>query len=98
MNSILKKIVFGGLLLFMALSISSCNAMFNAIVLPNQCKKCVVVNIYTEQILETFEGCGGSNTNLEGQAKEAAYNLSRSGTNLCDLEVRCETWKQENEE
>ena len=90
--------VFGGVLLFTALSVGSCNAMFNAIVLPNKCQRCIVVNKYTKQILETFEGCGGSNTNLEGQAKEAAYDLSRSGTGLCDLEVRCETWQQEKEE
>lgn len=77
--------------------LSSCASMFNGAVLPNQCKRCQVINRTTNQILSTFEGCGSENTRLEEQAKESAYDLSRNG-NLCQLDVVCETWKKEPEE
>ena len=81
----------------LVLLLTSCANMFNSAVLPNQCKKCQVINKTTDEILNTFEGCGGDNTRLEEQAKESAYDLSRNGS-LCNLEVVCETWKKEKEE
>ena len=71
--------------------------MFNSAVLPNQCKKCQVINTSTREVLSTFEGCGGDNTRLEEQAKESAYDLSRNG-NLCNLEVVCESWRKDPEQ
>jgi hypothetical protein len=71
--------------------------MFNGAVMPNQCKKCEVLNKTTGEILRIFEGCGSENTRLEEQAKESAYDLSRNGS-LCNLEVVCESWKKEKEE
>ncbi len=79
------------------LMLSSCASMFNGAVLPNQCKRCDVINKYNQEVLTSFEGCGSENTRLEEQAKIAAYDLSRDG-NLCNLEVVCESWKKEPEE
>lgn len=61
------------------LILSSCASMFNGAVLPNQCKKCDVINKYNQEVLTSFEGCGSENTRLEEQAKIAAYDLSRDG-------------------
>ncbi len=82
------------ILLILLGSIYSCANIFNSMVLPNQCKKCEVVNTRTGEILFTNEGCGGDNTNLEEEAKIEAFDQSRYG-NLCDLEVNCTTWKKE---
>ncbi len=68
--------------------------MFNGAVLPNQCKKCEVINQLNKEILFSNEGCGSENTKLEEAAKIEAYNLSRYA-NLCDLEVSCITWRKE---
>lgn len=78
------------------LILSSCASMFNGAVLPNQCKKCEVIDKYNQQVLTSFEGCGSENTRLEEQAKIAAYDLSRDGK-LCNLEVVCESWKKDPE-
>jgi hypothetical protein len=75
----------------------SCANMFNGMVLPNQCKKCEVINRITNEVLFTNEGCGSENTNLEENAKIEAYDLSRGAYNLCDLEVVCESWKKDPE-
>ncbi|MGE0561094.1 MAG: hypothetical protein AB7O47_04715 [Flavobacteriales bacterium] len=89
----MKKLTFITLLF----SSFSCANMFNGAVLPNQCKKCEVINKATNEVLSTFEGCGSENTRLEEQAKESAYDLSRNG-NLCNLEVVCKSWKKEPEQ
>ena len=75
----------------------SCASMFNGVVLPNQCKKCAVINRITNETLFNNEGCGSENTRLEEDAKIQAYDLSRSGYNLCDLEVVCESWRKDPE-
>ena len=80
-----------------SLLLTSCANIFNGAVMPNQCKRCEVINRITSEVLKTFEGCGSENTRLEEQAKEAAYDLSRNG-NLCNLEVVCESWKKEPEQ
>lgn len=80
----------------LGLVLTSCASMFNGAVMPNQCKKCEVINKTTGEVLSTFEGCGSDNTRLEEQAKESAYDHSRNG-NLCNLEVVCESWKKEPE-
>ncbi len=74
---------------------TSCANMFNGVVLPNQCKKCDVINRLTNETLFSNEGCGSENTRLEEEAKIEAYNLSRTGYNLCDLEVVCESWRKD---
>ena len=91
----MKKIYL--IILICSIGLYSCANLFNAIVLPNQCKKCELVNNLTGEILFTTEGCGSENTRLEEEAKIEAYNQSRYG-NICDLEVNCITWKQEPEE
>ncbi|MBL4593111.1 MAG: hypothetical protein JKX68_04750 [Flavobacteriales bacterium] len=78
------------------LGLYSCANIFNGLVLPNQCKKCELVNTLTDEVLFTNEGCGSDNTGLEDEAKIEAYDQSRYG-NLCDLEIKCTTWKQESE-
>ena len=91
----MKKTLF--ILSILLIGLCSCSNIFNGLVLPNQCKKCEVVNKITNEILFTNEGCGSENTNLEEDAKVEAYDQSRYG-NLCDLEVICTTWKKETEE
>lgn len=76
---------------------SSCAFMFNSVVFPNQCQRCQVIDSYSGTILYEEEGCGGENVNMEDKAKVKAYELSRGG-NMCDLDVVCETWKQDIEE
>ena len=83
--------------LIFSLILVSCANIFNGMVLPNQCKKCEVINTLTQEVLFSNEGCGSENTHLEEEAKIAAYDQSRFG-NLCNLEVICTTWKQEPEE
>lgn len=92
MNTRKILIITAGALLF-----ASCASIFNGAVLPNQCRKCEVVNTLTNEILWSVEGCGSENTGLEDKAKIQAYDLSRSGYNLCNLEVRTTTWKKEQE-
>ena len=79
---------------------SSCSSIFNGLVAPNQCQKCDVVNKLNNEVLWSIDGCGSENTNLEEQAKVKAYDLSHDffNPNMCDLEVRCVSWKQEKEE
>ena len=77
--------------------IPTSNSIFNSAVLPNQCKKCEVINVKTGISLFTNEGCGGENTRLEENAQIEAYLLSRNSSNLCDLEVRCTTWRKNPE-
>ena len=85
----MKKIVFISLA---ALTAASCSTIFNAIVIPNQCQKCEVIDTYSQEVLFKNEGCGGSNVRLEEDAKVAAYDMSRNGS-ICNIEVRCETWR-----
>jgi len=75
----------------------SCSNIFNAIVVPNQCQKCQVIDLLTNEVVFENEGCGGANVRLEEEAKEKAYDLSRGG-DLCSLHVICESWRQDPEE
>ena len=77
--------------------LSSCASMFQGVVFPDQCKKCEIVNLQTNEVLFVDEGCGSDNTYIERDAKIRAYELSREGFDLCDLEVQCTTWKQESD-
>jgi len=45
--------------LIILLSFYSCASIFNGVVLPNQCKKCELINKQNGEILFTNEGCGG---------------------------------------
>jgi hypothetical protein len=90
----MKKIPL--ILTLLTIGLYSCANLFNGVVLPNQCKKCEVINTLTKEVLFTNEGCGSENTKLEDEAKIEAYEKSRY-RNLCELEVNCITWKQEPE-
>ncbi len=81
-------IIIGSSLLFIA-----CANIAKGLVAPNQCKKCEVYDIGSGAVLDTYEGCGGSNVRLEEDAKVAAFDLMRGGNT--NIDVRCETWKQE---
>ncbi|MCB9197924.1 MAG: hypothetical protein H6600_05645 [Flavobacteriales bacterium] len=76
---------------------SSCAAMFNGAVLPNQCKKCAIIDYNTGDTLQVFEGCGSENTRLEESAKEAAFDRIKSSGN-CNIDVVCISWKKDPEE
>ena len=92
--SIMKKYFYLAIILILS---NSCANIFNGVVLPNSCKRCEVINSYTQQVVWDTEGCGSENTRLEEKAKEKAYDLSRQGGDLCDLEVRCEEWTREEQ-
>ena len=91
----MRKVYFISLILFVTLY--SCASIFNSAILPNQCKKCELINKQTGEILFTNEGCGGDNTKLEEDAQIKAYEMSRGSFNLCDLEVNCTSWRKEPE-
>ena len=76
--------------------LSSCANIAKSLVAPNQCKKCEVYDTNSGVVLDTFEGCGGSNVRLEEDAKVAAFEIMRGGNP--NIDVRCESWKQEPEE
>ncbi|MGB0391821.1 MAG: hypothetical protein ACPGRC_09495 [Salibacteraceae bacterium] len=46
---------------------TSCANVFQAVVFPNQCKKCVVYQ--NGKIVYEIEGCGANNVRLEETAK-----------------------------
>jgi hypothetical protein len=71
----------------------SCASIAKGLVAPNQCKKCEVYDTQTGEVLSTHEGCGSSNVRLEEDAKVKAFEIMRGGN--CNIDVRCETWKQE---
>jgi hypothetical protein len=79
------------------LLLSSCAAMFNGAVLPNQCKRCAVYNTMTGDTLEVFEGCGSENTRLEESAKISAFEYMK-WNNECNIDVHCTSWRKDPEE
>ena len=97
MQQKMKLIRFSFLLILMA-SLNSCAFMFNETVFPNQCMECRVVDRSTSEVLWSEKGCGGDKTRMKERAKVEAYDLSRYGRNLCDLEVVCDTWRKDPEE
>ncbi len=89
------KILFIVLLVTTGLS---CAQMFNATVMPNQCKRCELVNNNNGRVLWKKEGCGGENTYILRDCKIEAYDQSRSGAGkIGDLQCKCETWRQDPE-
>lgn len=90
----MKKVVF---LFLPSVFMYSCASMFNGAVLPNQCKRCELINLQTNEVIWSIEGCGSENTKLEEQTQIKAYEMSRTGYNLCELEVQCESWKKDPE-
>ena len=90
MKKRLPLIIFTILISF---SFTGCAYMLNAMINPNLCTRCMVIDHFGEIIYE-FQECGGSNMNLEESAKVAAYDLSRE-SDLCQYTVTCESWTQE---
>jgi hypothetical protein len=45
------------------------------LILPNQCKKCELINKQNGDVLFTNEGCGSENTHLEEEAQVKAYEM-----------------------
>ncbi len=74
----------------------SCDVMFNAMVFPNSCQRCDVLD-GNNMLLETFQGCGGENTNLEQKAKAYAFDVM-DDDQRCDVYVECESWTRVEEE
>ncbi len=83
-------------IIILVLTLSSCANIAQGLIAPNMCKKCEVYLEDTEEVIETFEGCGSSNVRLEEEAKVAAYDYIKSNNDI-DVAVRCETWRQEPE-
>ncbi len=75
-----------------------CSFLFNEIIMPNRCKHCEVINTMTNEVLWSDEGCGGDMAGMEDRAKIEAYDLSRTSFSLCNLEVVCNTWKEEKDD
>ena len=90
-----KKLPFFAIILALSFCCSSCAYVFNALVFPNQCTRCTVVDHFGEIIYDSQE-CGGANVNLELEAKASAYDLSRNSS-LCQYTVVCESWTQDPE-
>ncbi len=90
----MKNLIFASIT---SLSLVSCAAIFNGAVLPNQCKKCEIIDQVTGEVLGVYEGCGSENTRLEEQAKEAAFDFIKSRNN-CNIDVVCTSWKKDPEE
>ena len=80
-------------LLAVSFSFTGCAYMLNAVIFPNLCTRCMVIDHFGE-IIYDFQECGGSNSDLEESAKVAAYDLSRE-SDLCQYTVTCESWTQE---
>lgn len=74
-----------------AVALTSCAYLFNAIVFPRQCKKCEIIDAFTNQSVWSDEGCGGEITNLEENAKAQAYDMNQ-GSIVNRYEVNCTTW------
>ena len=92
----MKKIYF--IIVLAIIIFCSCASIFNGVVLPNQCKKCELINTQNGEVLFTNEGCGSENTRLEEEAQIKAYEMSHDGFHdLCELEVKCTSWKQDPE-
>lgn len=85
------------LMLIVALTMTSCENIFQEIFFSEQCKKCEVVNESSYKVYATEQGCGGSNVDIEENAKVTAYNLN-SGYRYTKYVVRCETWEEDREE
>ena len=71
---------------------TSCAYLFNAIVLPKQCKKCDIIDTFTNQVVSSDEGCGGGMTNIEENSKVKAYDMN-VGNSQIRYEVNCTTWR-----
>lgn len=85
------------IIVVIATTLLSCRAIFNGAVAPNQCKKCEIINNATGEVIWSVEGCGSENTLLLEKSKQEAYDRSRTGNNLCDLEVKCTSWRKDPE-
>ena len=83
-------------LILLVIMLYSCAQIFNGAVLPNQCKKCDLLDAYTSEILFSLEGCGSQNTDLYGKCVDKAWELSRDG-NLCAFNIECHTWKKDKD-
>jgi hypothetical protein len=70
---------------------SSCAYIFNGLVFPNQCKKCMVIDKFTNEVVWSDEGCGSAVTGLEEDAKVKAYDMN-AGSFTARYEVSCDTW------
>ncbi len=78
-----------------ALLFTSCAWLFNGLVLPNQCKKCKVIDKFTNDVVWSDEGCGSAMTHLEENAKVQAYDLNAQSA-VARYEVSCDTWTDSN--
>ena len=80
-----------------AFLVSGCGYIIREIASPNKCEKCEVVDTTTGEVLSTYEGCGGSRTNVERDAELAAYSCMKATCN-CNIDVVCTTWTEDEEE
>lgn len=84
----MKKVV--PLLLLGALLSTSCEFLVTEIVTPNQCKRCKVLDVFSEVVWSDDE-CGGYRVNLETECKAAAYDWGD------DAVCYCESYKEEDD-
>jgi hypothetical protein len=71
--------------------LSSCAYLFNGLVLPNECKKCKIIDKFTNESVWSDEGCGSAMTHLEEDAKVKAYDMN-AASYMERYEVSCDTW------
>ena len=84
----MKKYLIIGLI---TAGLTSCAYMFNEVVSPNRCKKCVVVDQFGTEVWSEDE-CGGGTANMDLRCKAEAYDRG------CDYTCQCEVYRTEEEE
>lgn len=89
-----KTLIKSALFLAVIFLYSSCATLFNGTVLKNQCKRCEVVDVATQEVVHVEEGCGGQNTRLEEKAKVYAYDHNQY-ERAFKYKVKCKSWKKE---
>lgn len=78
------KFIIAGLVMC---TVTSCGYILRAIVTPNSCKKCEILD--GGSIILTKDECGGGVHNMETKMKAKAYDMGPSYV------VECESYKSE---
>ena len=79
------------------LILASCEKMTRAVLMPNRCQTCEVINDLDQEVLATFDGCGADFVDVEDDATICAFSWVKSTSNPY-ISVVCHTWKDEDED
>ncbi len=87
----LKILYLSGMMAAIILLFTSCNYIITALVFPNRCEKCKIIDKYTQEVVWSEEDCGGAVAGLEDRAKVEAYDRN-SNSAMERYEVSCDTY------